>query len=230
MNAQTTITVSGDGDAYASPDIATVTYTITQEAKTVREARTTVDAKMKAIHQFLSKSGVEDKDIKANYSFNPKYEWQEKRIECLTYPCVQPPGKQILTGYEVSEQVVVTIRDIDKDADKAGTIVGGLADNGATNLSGPNFTVEHQDAVEAEARASAIAKAQAKADQLAKDLGVSIVRIVSFNEGSNYPMMFGGRLEMKAMSADVGISPEAANIPAGQNKYISNVTIVYEIK
>ena len=230
VNAQTTITVSGDGDAYASPDIATVTYTITQEAKTVREARTTVDAKMKSIHQFLSKSGIEDKDIKANYSFNPKYEWQEKHIECLAYPCVQPPGKQILTGYEVSEQVVVTIRDIDKDADKAGTIVGGLADNGATNLSGPNFTVEHQDAVEAEARESAIAKAQAKADQLAKDLGVSIVRIVSFNEGSNYPMMFGGGMEMKAMSADAGIAPLAANIPAGQNKYTSNVTIVYEIK
>ena len=98
------------------------------------------------------------------------------------------------------------------------------------NLSGPNFTVEHQDAVEAQARASAIAKAQAKADQLAKDLGVSIVRIVSFNEGSIYPMMFGGGLEMKAMSADAGIAPMAANIPAGQNKYTSNVTIVYEIK
>ena len=230
VNAQTTITVSGDGDAYASPDIATVMYTITQEAKTVREARTTVDAKMKSIHQFLSKSGIEDKDIKANYSFNPKYEWQEKRIECLAYPCVQPPGKQILTGYEVSEQVVVTIRGIDKDADKAGTIVGGLADNGATNLSGPNFTVEHQDAVEAQARESAIAKAKAKADQLAKDLGVSIVRIVSFNEGSNYPMMYGGGMAMKAMSADAGIAPPAANIPAGQNKYTSNVTIVYEIK
>ncbi len=230
LNAQTTITVSGDGDAYASPDIATITYTITQEAKTVAEARKTVDTKMKSIHQFLSKSGVEDKDIKANYSFNPKYEWQEKRIECLAYPCVQPPGKQVLIGYEVSEQVVVTIRDIDKDADKAGTIVGGLADNGATNLSGPNFTVEHQDAVEAQARESAIAKAKAKADQLAKDLGVSIVRIVSFNEGSNYPMMYRGGLEMKAMSADAGAQPEAANIPAGQNKYTSNVTIVYEIK
>ena len=230
VNAQTTITVSGDGDAYGAPDIATVSYTITQESKTVAEARKVVDAKMKTIHQFLSKSGVEDKDIKANYSFYPKYEWQDKRIECISYPCIQPVGKQVLTGYEVSEQVDVTIRGIDKDADKAGTIVGGLADNGATNLSGPNFTVEHEDALQAQAREAAIAKAKAKANQLAKDLGVSIVRIVSFNEGSNYPMMYGGAVMMKSMTMDAAVPPEAANIPAGQSKYTSNVTIVYEIK
>ena len=137
---------------------------------------------------------------------------------------------KVVTGYEVSEQVDVTIRGIDKDADKAGTIVGGLADNGATNLSGPNFTVEHEDALQAQAREAAIAKAKAKANQLAKDLGVSIVRIVSFNEGSNYPMMYGGAVMMKSMTMDAAVPPEAANIPAGQSKYTSNVTIVYEIK
>ena len=229
VNAQTTITVTGEGDAYAVPDIASVSYTITQEAKTVAEARGVVDAKMKIIHQFLTKSGVEEKDIKANYSFYPKYEWQEKRIECNSYPCIQPPGRQILTGYEVSEAVDVTIRGIDKDADKAGTIIGGLADNGATNLSGPNFMLEHSDGKQGEARKMAIDKANTKADELARELGVSLVRIVSFNEGANYPMMYGGGVMMKAMSADV-VAPEAANIPAGQNKYTSNVTIVYEIK
>ena len=231
VNAQTTITVTGNGDAYAIPDIATVSYTITQEAKTVAEARTTVDTKMKNIHKFLSDSGVEDKDIKANYSFYPKYEWQQKQIECIAYPCIQPTGKQVLTGYEVSEQVEVTIRNIDKNADAAGTIVGGLAEKGATNLSGPNFMVEKEDTVQATARETAIAKAKAKADQLAKDLGVSIVRIVSFNEGGNYPIMYArGGMEMKEMSADASVSPQSANIPAGQNKYTSNVTIVYEIK
>lgn len=230
VNAQTTITVSGDGETYATPDVATISFAITQEAKTAAEARKTVDEKMKKVHDFLNKSGVEDKDIKAGYSLYPKYEWEQKQIQCIAYPCIQPPGKQVLTGYEVSESVEIKIRDIDTNADLAGTVVGGLADNGATNISGPNFMLEDEDAVKSTAREQAIAKAKTKADKLAKDLGVKIVRIVSFNEGGNYPMFYNGGGVMKTMSADAVVAPEAANIPAGQNKYTSNVTIVYEIK
>ena len=230
VNAQTTITVSGDGESYATPDIATVSFSITKEAKTVAEARKSVDEKMKSIHQFLNTSGLADKDIKANYAFYPKYEWEQKQIQCIAYPCIQPPGRQVLIGYEVSESVDITIRGIDKNPDIAGTIVGGLADNGATNVSGPNFTLENADAPKAIAREEAITKAKAKAEKLANDLGVTIVRISSFNEGFNYPMAYSGGM-MKAMSADVvARTPEAANIPAGQNKYTSNVTITYEIR
>lgn len=231
VNAQTTITVSGDGEAYATPDIATISFAITQESKTAADARKIVDDKMKTIHAFLSKSGVADKDIKASYNLYPKYEWQEKRIECVVYPCVQPAGKQVLLGYEVTESVDVKIRDIDKNADLAGTIVGGLADNGATNISGPNFMLEDEDGAKSIAREEAITKAKAKAVKLAADLGVSIVRIASFSEGGNYPVYgYGSGVMMKAMSSDSVIAPEAANIPAGQNKYTSSVTIVYEIK
>src|SRR5438105_3854403 len=59
--AQTTITVTGDGEAYAVPDIATVSFAIVHEAKTSQEARTMVDASMKKIADFLAKSGVADK-------------------------------------------------------------------------------------------------------------------------------------------------------------------------
>jgi uncharacterized protein YggE len=232
VNAQTTISVSGDGEAYATPDIADISFSITQESKTAAEARKTVDDRMKKIHDFLTKSGVADKDIKASYSLYPKYEWDQVKIECLSYPCPQPPSKQVLTGYEVSESVDVKIRNIDKNADVAGTIVGGLADNGATNISGPNFVLEDEDGVKATAREEAITKAKVKAEKLASDLGVKLVRIVSFNEGGNYPTpyAYSGAVMMKAVGADVALSPEAANIPAGQNKYTSNVTIIYEIK
>jgi uncharacterized protein YggE len=233
VNSQTTISVSGDGEEYAAPDMATVSFSITQESKTVSEARKTVDDKMKKIHDFLSKSGVADKDIKATYSLYPKYEWQEKRVECVAYPCVQPPGKNVLVGYEVSESVEVKIHEIDKNSDLVGTIVGGLADNGATNINGPYFSLENEDKVKADARKEAIDKAQAKAKELAGQLGVNLVRIVSFNEGSNYPFAYGmgGTVMAKAMSADAAAPmAEAANIPSGENKYTSNVTIVYEIR
>ncbi len=230
VNALTTITVQGSGESFATPDIATASFSITEEAKTVAAARKVVDDKMKAIHKFLNEQGVAEKDIKANYSFYPKYEWQQKQVACYSGFCPQPEGRQVLVGYEVSESVELTIRGIDNDPDIAGTIVGGLADKGATNLSGPNFMLEHSDAKQNEAREMAIEKAKAKAEALAKELGVTLVRISSFNEGYNYPMAYGGAMMAKSMSADISVAPEAANIPAGENKYTSNVTIVYEIR
>ena len=226
IDSQTTIAVAGDGEAYAAPDIATVSFSITNESKQSTEARKVVDEKMKKIHDFLTASGVLEKDIKTTgYNLSPKYEWQEQRIVCIAYPCDQPPGKQVLTGYEVTQSVEVKVRKLDD----AGKILGGLSDNGATNLSGLNFMVENEDAVQREAREEAIAKAKTKAGELAKDLGVSLVRIVSFNEGGNYPIYYGrASAKMELMSADSGMPP--ADIPVGENKYTSNVTIVYEIR
>ena len=238
IDSQTTIAVAGDGEAYAAPDIATVSFAITQESKLSTDARKTVDDKMKKIKDFLTSSGVLEKDIKTTgYDLYPKYEYV--RTPCveplsgvsgaggavtLSYPCYND-GKQVLKGYEVTQSVEVKIRNLDD----AGKIVGGLSDNGATNLSGLSFLVENADAVKAQAREAAIGKAKAKAEQLAADLGVKLVRIVSFNEGGDYPIFYGrgGAMESKLMTAD---APGPAELPIGENKYTSNVTIVYEIR
>ena len=230
INAQTTITVTGDGDAYANPDIASVSFGITQEAKTPTDARKVVDEKWTKIHDLLGKAGIVDADIKSNYSLYPKYDYVRQPCIAnnapttanLLYPCYND-GKQVLTGYEVTQTADIKIRKLDD----AGKVLGILADNGATNVSGLIFAVEHEDAVQAKAREAAITKAKAKAEQLAKDLDVTLVRIASFNEAGNYPMYYGGGM-MKTLSADAGTP--APNVPAGQNKYTSNVTIVYEIK
>ena len=173
---QTTISVNGNGEAYAAPDIATISFVITQDSKTAAEARKSVDDRMKKIHTFLTSSGVKESDIKATYNLYPKYEWRQ--TSKAYSPCVVggfcPPGEgqQVLIGYEVSESVEVKIRNIDKNADSAGVIVGGLADNGASNISGPNFSIENEDGVKELARKEAIEKAKAKAKKLANELGV----------------------------------------------------------
>jgi uncharacterized protein YggE len=226
VNAQTTITVSGDGEAFAAPDIAVVAFAVMQDAKTPVEARKIVDEKMLKIQAFLTSSGLAPKDIKTTgYNLNPKYEWQQKHIVCIMYPCDQPSGKQVLVGYTITQSTEVKVRNLDS----AGNILGGLTDNGATDVSGLSFMVENEDAVKNTVREEAIMKAKAKAAQLAKDLGVHLVRIVSFNEGGDYPIYYGrGGIELKAMSADGGFA--APSVSAGENKYTSNVTIVYEIR
>jgi hypothetical protein len=221
-----TISVSGDGKAFAAPDISTVSFSVASEALKAADARKQTDDKVKAILAFIKESGVVDKDIKTTgYSLYPKYEWRETRIVCITYPCPQPPGKQVLLGYEVSQTIEVKIRKIDD----TGTIVGGIGDKGATNMDGPQFTVENPDAVKAEARKEAITKAQAKAQLLAEDLGVTLVRIVSFSEDGNNIAYGRGGAE-KAMAFDMMAQAAPAEVPVGENTFASNVTIVYEIR
>jgi uncharacterized protein YggE len=191
------------------------------------DARKMVDERMKKIHDFLSSAGVAEKDIKTTgYNLNPKYEWQQRQIVCITYPCNQPPGKQVLLGYTVTQSTEVKVRDLDD----AGDILGGLTDNGATDVSGLTFAVENEDSVKATVREAAIAKAKTKAAQLAKDLDVSLVRIVSFSEGGNYPTPYareGVAMKTMSLAADVSSAPD---VSAGENKYTSSVTIVYEIR
>lgn len=224
-----TIAVTGEGEAVALPDIAEVSFSITHEAKTPAEARAKVDEKMATIQKFLETNGVEKKDIKTTgYNLYPKYEWQQQRaLPCNEFGCPPtPPGKQVLLGYEVTQSVDVKVRKIDN----AGTVLGGLADKGATNVSGLTFNVDDEDAVKEEARNEAIAKAKIKATKLADALDVTLVRITSFSEGGNYPIYNQGRgaIYEKTMTAD--FAPAPASIPVGENTYTSNVTIVYEVR
>lgn len=219
--ATNTIAVAGEGEAYANPDIASISFTVRDDAKTVKEAQDTVESKMNADIDYLKKQGIADKDIKLeNNSFYPKYDYPN----CYGYTC--PVRTPTVTGYEVTRSVSVKIRDIDA----SGKIVEGLANLGVTELNGPTFMVDDEDAVKEEARANAIANAKEKADKLAKELGVTIVRIVSFSENNGgYPYPMYAKADM-AMGMGTGGSEEAPNLPQGENKYSSSVSITFEIR
>ncbi|MGB5696976.1 MAG: SIMPL domain-containing protein [Polyangiales bacterium] len=223
---QTTISVSGEGETYAAPDIAEISFSVVAQAKTVADAQEKVRATTEAITQFLSDSSIAQKDVKTlSYNFYPKYEWHQTRTnDCGNYPC-PPEGKQVLVGYEASQTIAIKVRKMDD----AGKILAGLGERGATNLSGVSFLVDEDDAARAEARKLAIADAKGKADVLARQLGVELVRIVSFNEGGDFPAAQYGRAEM-AMATGEAPRAKDAIVPAGENRYVSNVTIVYEIK
>ncbi|HEY4832316.1 MAG TPA: SIMPL domain-containing protein, partial [Waddliaceae bacterium] len=98
---------------------------------------------------------------------------------------------------------------------------------GATNISSLQFVIDNPDAVDAQARDLAIADAKAKAQVLAKSLGVRLTKIVSFDESSNQPIVYP-----LAMAATSGTSAPAVvpQLPVGQNTITSNVTITYEIQ
>lgn len=227
VTASNTISVSGMGEVFAVPDRATFSVTVREEAVNVADAQEKATEKSNAIIDYLKGEGVEEKDIKTiSYNVNPKYEW-EQAASCAGGYC--PPGKQTLVGFEVYQSLEVKVQD----PKKAGDLLSGVGGKGASEVSGLSFTIEDEDKLKEEARKQAIEEARGKADELAAQLGVNVVRVVGFYEdsGGYQPYYYGkgGAMDM-AVRTEAAMAAPAPQLPAGENKIISNVTITYEIR
>jgi len=221
------ISFTGKGEVNAQPDVAVLTASINGEGATRADAVTKQAALKKKVTDALAPFKIADKDIKTDYiSTNPKYEWKQQTIYCITVPCPQPEGKNVIVGYTTNEQLIIKVRNVDD----AGAVYDALSKVGSVDVSGPNLQIDNDEALKAEARKIAIADAKAKAEVLAKDLGVKLVRIVSFNEDGNAMPMYresGAMMyDAKAMTAPA----PTTSISVGENKITSNVTISYEIR
>ncbi|HEX2792178.1 MAG TPA: SIMPL domain-containing protein [Candidatus Paceibacterota bacterium] len=217
-----TITVEGTGEAVAVPDIAQITFTVTESSANVAEAQEAATAKTDEALEYLTSQGIEANDVKTQYyNVSPRYTYDS--VACgYGMPC--PPQAPRITGYDVSQSIQVKVRDIAK----AGDILGGLGSIGVQNISGPNFIVDDEDAVRAEAREAAIDEAREKARALSSQLGVRLGKVMSFYENTGaYPMYSGYEARGGAMDA---MPQSAPTLPVGENETSVSVSITYEIK
>ncbi|MEK7560152.1 MAG: SIMPL domain-containing protein [Patescibacteria group bacterium] len=207
-----TISVSGEGSVFIKPDIAKISVGITkQNINFVVAQKDATDVINKTIN-FLKSKGIEEKDIKTtSYNIYPQYDYIK--------------GEQKFRGYEVSQNLEIKIRNLDK----VGEVLSGVTQSGANMIGSLNFEIDDMDKVKAEARAKAIAEAKLKAKELSKQLGVRLKKIISFSESGGFdgPIFF-------AREAAVGIGGDfqapTPSIPAGENEIKINVSLIYEIK
>ncbi len=223
MPATETVTVQGSGQATLPPDVARVSFTVENIAKTVSEAQAATTKQADAALDFVKEQGVAEKDVKTlSYNISPQYSYPNP---CpLGAMCPAYGGAPKIIGYQVSETIQVTIRDLAT----VGALLGGLGEREVQNVSGPAFALDDSTAGYDAARADAIKKAKTQAALLSKQLGIRLGKIVSFSESSGgypYPMyaygMGGDTFESKASSP---------NTPAGENTYTASVSITYEIR
>lgn len=208
--AQNTITVDGDSEVFATPDIASISFGASSTNKDLSTAQVEVEKNSSAAIDAVKNLGVDAKDIQTTYyNANPQYDYNAK--------------DRPLIGYQVNQTTTVKIRDLSK----VSMILGAIGTAKVSDISGPNFDIENKDALQEQAREEAIKKAKEKAEVLAKDLGVSLGKIVSYNDNNNSggPIMYA-----KATMAMDSVSEVAPTIETGQNRIYSSVTIVYKIK
>jgi hypothetical protein len=97
------VIVTGEGDVAVAPDHAQITGGVTTRAKSVKEATDANSKAMAAVTAALLEAGIEQKDIQTlRFSIQPVYAPQG--------PNTEPK----LSGYSVSNQVRVKIRQIGK--------------------------------------------------------------------------------------------------------------------
>lgn len=223
----TTISVIGTGEVSATPDIASFSFSLEAKEADAQTAQNKVTEQMSSIVAFLKEQGVEEKDIKTqNHSLSPWYDYSE------TQPCTQwgcpPRSEPTIKGYQVNEYVTVKVRD----TNTVGEILAGVGDKGAMNVSGLSFTIDDDDKYTAQARELAIADAKAKAQVLAKSLGVKIVRMNGYwEEQGGMPMPYGRGGEVYDMKAESSVAASAPiQIQTGENMFKTQVNISYEIK
>ncbi len=217
-----TITVEGTGKAATIPDIATIDFSVTETAATVADAQAAATKKTNDALAAVAKLGIDDKDVKTvSYNVYPQY---ETIAPCYSGIC--PNRSPKITGYQVSETVEVKVRD----TAKAGDVLQALGTLEVQNISGPSFMVDDDKDQKSEARAEAIKNARAKADMLAKELGVHLGKVVSFNENTGgYPIYYEGAYGKGGVAMDAQAAP-APSLPTGQTETSVTVMVTYEIR
>jgi hypothetical protein len=206
-----TILVEADGRAVAVPDVALVTMGVLLKAPTVAEVQEKTDAVIKTLAEKVKILGVDPKDIQTtNYTIYPKTKWTEEKGE-------EPDG------FEASEQVTIKVRDLSK----AGAVLALAGDVGANTVQGMQFKIDDPEKYRNEARVLALRKAQEKAAALSRALGVSVVRVVSYNEfevdGKGFDMLY------RATAEGMG-GGGAAPVESGSMDITMRVLITYEIR
>jgi uncharacterized protein YggE len=206
-----TITVNGEGEARAKPDMATISLGVVGQAPTAREALSANNERMKKVLDGLKAAGVDEKDLQTS-GLNISQRYSELR-----------EGQEMrITGYEVSNQVSAKIRNLTK----LGAILDQAVTLGANSMNGISFSIAEPDSLINDARRRAIADARARAELYAKEAGVSLgpVHAISEMALSQPPQPLYMRvMEMKQADSSVPVEGGEASLTA-------QVTVIFDIE
>lgn len=210
--SERTIFVEGEATVIAAPDIATITLGVESSAETVALAQAENTTTTNALLVAVKAAGIPDDDIQTqNYNVYEDEEWNPETFEWNT------------NGWIVSQSIEVTVRNTDLVA--AVIVAGG--DNGATNIYGPQFSIDDTGAYLEEARTEAITDARKKAQEIADALDLDLGEIVDYSEwisgGDDYRTFSYG----EGMG---GVAEEAVSIEEGTEEINMSVTVTYQLR
>jgi uncharacterized protein len=195
------ISVTGEAQVSAPPDLAQLDAGVASDGKTAREAAEANNAAMSKVLAALKGAGLEDKD------------YQTSRLSLQPQYAPNRPGPSPIVGYRASNRVSIKLHDVAKVA----SVIDTLVTAGANDVGNINFTVTQASKLLDDAREKAIADARRKAEIYAKAAGVTLGAPLSISEEGAPAPVFRGKM--------MAAAPMATSTPIAQGEETLSVTV-----
>ena len=206
--ADATITVTGSASVSLKADYARISVGVSSSDKTVEAAAQANNAAIFAVIEALKEAGVAEEDIAtSNYSVYAEYDYSSY-------------SGQKLSGYNVTNQLTVIIRDMEH----IGATLDKATAAGANNIYNIEFLSTLAREAQDEATVYAVQDAMRKAKLLAAAAGLNLGGIKAITEASASYGLITRTYESKLDAvAGNSILPDDTSVSA-------SVTIVFELK
>lgn len=201
------VTVVGSGEVQGTPDTLTTNASISFVSPDVTTAMNQTSERQQAVINALVDAGIDSKDIATtNVSLQPQY---------------GPDGLTTIVGYEASNSIDVTIRDISVASRVLALIVSNGGD--ATRINSVSYSINDDSQLVKDARARAFEDAQDRAQQYSELSGLSLGKVMSISEASG-----GGAPPPTPMQMDRAMASPVPLLP-GQQTVGFTVTVIWEL-
>ncbi len=165
-----TLTVTGEGQVTARPDIANLRLGVLSEAKTAADAVASNAIAMTSVIEALRTLGIGDTAIKT--------------VGLNVYPVInyeEASGRNLIVGYRCEDTVLVT-----SSVELAGKVFDAAIAAGANESSSISFGLRNEEAERGKALEAAVAVAKKDAGIVMKAMGVDAkgVRAIDIEQGS----------------------------------------------
>lgn len=208
------VAVSGQGKVFGTPDMVTLSVTISETRDTSGAALSAVNTKIDQILGAVSAANILREDVSTSgLSVYPEYDYSG--------------NSRRLLGQRATQSLQIKVKGVDSKATKATQLIDSLSAISNIELGGISFDIEDKAALLNKARELAMANAKDKATALAGYAGVRLLSPISISEstsGGVTPPMYNERL---AAADSAGTSTQ---LPTGQLELTVDVSVLWGIE
>ena len=212
-----TLTVGGDAEIAAAPDLAVVRLGASVQQPAAAGAQRRVNEIMKAAVAAIVATGVTKQDVQtAQLTLHPVY--ADRRPDPRS---AGPDEGPRVVSYRATNTIAVQVRELSN----VGAVLDAGMAAGANELQGIEFRLKDDQAQRLQALGAATEEAKRKAEAIAGAAGVRLAGLHTIQEGGHQvlrPQLQASRMSMAAEAAGTPVLP-------GQVTVRASVTLVYQL-
>lgn len=201
------VTATATGTATGVPDQLVANVGINNQGSSAADVLSENNAKTQALLDDLKKAGIDDKDVATtSVDLSPRYD-----------------DNGNITGYQATNMVRVTLRDLKTAGQRLDSLVRIGGDN--ARVQGISLGFNEPDALLTKARIDAVKRARTQAEEMAKAAGAGLGQVRVITDVISSPA-----LPYTDAYASAGAADSSVPIAAGSQDLTVQVKVVFQLK